>query len=209
MEKRRPGEFFQHRLKEEEETEEEIEEEEEEDDDDELENGENGFKPKEFGLGKKKKRNSEGLSVSFLRRLEELQNFKDKFGHVNPDKYSSLGVWCSSQRVKHNKGRLTRQEIEALDDIGFDWNPSRQKSTQQRIQDLIEFQQVHGKGKLPIYYRTLKTKDKKLMSLARWIATLRSSTRCGHLSRKDIATLEELGVPMDKAKQAQKWMIDK
>jgi hypothetical protein len=78
------------------------------------------------------------LKSPFDRRFEELKAFKEKFGHCDVSKskadknkpYVSLGGWCSQVRRYSRKSaeegnpsilKLTKDQIEMLNSIGFRW----------------------------------------------------------------------------------------
>jgi superfamily II DNA or RNA helicase len=62
----------------------------------------------------------------WLQMLQELENFKEKFGDCNVpqvDKvYRKLGRWVNDQRVYYNKGKLITYRKELLEDLGMIWN---------------------------------------------------------------------------------------
>jgi len=62
---------------------------------------------------------------NFKQKADELRSFKEKHGHVDVSKHktSSLGTWVETQRKKKKKGLLKQEEIEALEQIGFVWEP--------------------------------------------------------------------------------------
>jgi superfamily II DNA or RNA helicase len=58
--------------------------------------------------------------------FQELQLFKDKFGHCRVNQRSTthkkLGIWVFNQRLRYRKGKLTADRIAKLESIGFEWN---------------------------------------------------------------------------------------
>lgn len=66
-------------------------------------------------------------------RLNECKAFRQKFGHCRiPTKYKEnkqLGIWVQEQRRKYKckkqdkkcRGRLSREQIDLLNEIGFSW----------------------------------------------------------------------------------------
>lgn len=57
-------------------------------------------------------------------RLNELRAFKSKYGHVRvPTKDGKkLGTWVMIQRLQYQKNALTSERIEALEEVGFEWD---------------------------------------------------------------------------------------
>jgi len=116
------------------------------------------------------------MKKSFDERIEDLQEFKTKFGHCNVpriyDSDPSLASWCHCLRISFrqiNEGnkkpmkKLTSNQITLLQDLGFEWtrlqNPrekSEQKSFEQRIEELKVFKTQNGN------LRVTERKDKNL-----------------------------------------------
>jgi len=73
------------------------------------------------------------LTVSFEQRCHDLEAFKSEFGHCNVSHSHSadpsLGNWCYKMRFTYNqiqqgqtpKNKLTEDQIERLEEIGFKW----------------------------------------------------------------------------------------
>ena len=84
-----------------------------------------------FDCNPKKK----GRRHTFEKRFEELEAYKAKHGHCNTIPYvKSLGIWCSRVRrsvkkMKNNEAPvvagLSEENIQRLEDIGFDCNPKK------------------------------------------------------------------------------------
>ncbi len=102
---------------------------------------------------------------TFNDRLEELKQFKEKYGHCNvPQGYAadpSLGHWCSHMRssyknFRNGKGRklgMSEERIQQLEQLGFQWVGKHggywAKSFEERMADLREFKKVNGHCNVP------------------------------------------------------------
>tara|TARA_B100000989_G_scaffold198039_1_gene149548 strand:+ start:89 stop:3943 length:3855 start_codon:yes stop_codon:yes gene_type:complete len=53
----------------------------------------------------------------------ELKEFKKETGHVFPSAKKPLGFWSLRQRSNFKKGKLSKDKIELLESLGFDWDP--------------------------------------------------------------------------------------
>ena len=87
---------------------------------------------------------------SFEERLDELQTFKAKHGHVRvtmkQDK--SLGKFCRDMRsARRATGRrtmaITEDRVKALDELGFDWG-GKKMTFDERLEELKAFKAKHG-----------------------------------------------------------------
>ena len=60
--------------------------------------------------------------------LRRLATYKSEHGHVNvpwgyvTTKDVRLGQWVSNQRVKKSKQKLTKEQVEQLEELGFVWS---------------------------------------------------------------------------------------
>jgi hypothetical protein len=77
----------------------------------------------------------DGIHPSFDKRLKELQEFKNEFGHCflcrTSTTHKSLGRWCTGVRRLHSKMKndtlvisdtaLSRKQLSQLEEIGFVW----------------------------------------------------------------------------------------
>ena len=87
---------------------------------------------------------------TFAQRIEDLQAYKEKHGHVNVKRSEdkSLYDFCNNMRLARNRPEkstvaLTDDRIASLDALGFDWNMST-KSFAQRMDDLRAYKEKHG-----------------------------------------------------------------
>lgn len=61
--------------------------------------------------------------VQWRERLEELETFRQEFGHTNvPMSFGTLGQWCTKQRREFNSGSMSQSRIDGLNNIGFIWD---------------------------------------------------------------------------------------
>lgn len=77
---------------------------------------------------------------------KQLCEFKSKHGHclVNTETSGSFGRWIGSQRQHYrNKRIITKEQIDLLNAIGFDWEPQGNR-WDRRYEELRNFQQKNG-----------------------------------------------------------------
>jgi len=140
-------------------------------------------------------------NASFEKRIEELQAFRAKHGHVRVtvkhDK--TLYEFCANMRsARRNPGTgmtITDDRIKALDELGFAWE-DKIKSFEKRIEELQAFRAKHG------HVRVTVTHDKRLYEFC---ANMRSAGRnpgTGMAITDDrIKALDELGFTWEGGKR--------
>lgn len=137
---------------------------------------------------------------TFDSRIQELQEYKAKYGHCrvsrNDSTYYSLGSWCHNMRVAHRTSQkqddpdipsMSQEKIDALDAIGFDWDmkePRQMKSFEERIEDLKEFKETHGHTRVPTGYA-------KNPSLAYWCNNVRNAFKMKNTGKKQYIALTQ------------------
>lgn len=105
-------------------------------------------------------------------RFEEVKSFKDNHGHFDIPRncaYKEMKNWISLQRLnykrlkqgKETQGRLSKQQIEKLESIGFPWAPC-DDTWNQRYEELLKFRNEHGHTYVP-------QKCKKHPELGVWV----------------------------------------
>lgn len=115
--------------------------------------------------------------------LSELKKYKRKYGttHVDPDIDQDLHDWTKNIRANYRhqalnqttaadrRPRLATSKLEALNNMGFDWNTSELRQDYLRWKDMLPrlqaFQAKHGHTRVP--------KDYKDYNLYRWTQNIR------------------------------------
>ncbi len=123
------------------------------------------------------------------KRFSELSLFKAKIGHCDvPDKWGEnpkLSHWVGVQRRNYSKGKINRERITRLNEIGFVWEPI-DATWSERFSELIKFKELNGHCHVPQRFA-----DNPI--LGRWIARQRASIKRKQLSNERMRLLEEIG----------------
>ena len=78
-------------------------------------------------------------------RFNELVKYKAKRGGCNvPRRQGPLGRWVHHQRESYKKNRLSKDSIDRLNGIGFDWKCARTSSWEIQFNELINYKAKHG-----------------------------------------------------------------
>jgi len=92
-----------------------------------------------FTWGKPRSRPQE--NVGWEKRFSQLQMFAQEHGHCNipngrkqQNPLRKLVTWMIDQRISRKKGKLSKERIRQLDDIGFAWNKAQTKSSAEENQ---------------------------------------------------------------------------
>lgn len=110
---------------------------------------------------------------------------------------TKLGVWISGQRYMYSKGKLKKEQIKLLEDIGMEWH--RDKSRWET--GFMYAEQYYGEYKHLNPEADYVTDDG--FALGRWIATQRKKYKDGKISGDRIARLDELEIIWDMS--SAKW----
>jgi hypothetical protein len=117
------------------------------------------------------------IQDSWMKYYQELKEFKNIYGHtmVSPYNHSSkrwksLSLWVRNQRsqyIKYQKGKskgcfLTKDRIQLLEEIGFQWHVQNDRWMDQ-YRKLLEFQKKFGTVHVPTDYQDDP-------SLSRWVS---------------------------------------
>jgi hypothetical protein len=90
--------------------------------------------------------------------FEEFKKFRETHGHGNlrtsGELATPLGVWVGRQRCKYSKNnhyssRLTKDQIQRLNSVGFLWTSTRTDAIfEERFQELRAYKKKHGHTKV-------------------------------------------------------------
>ncbi|MBI5451344.1 MAG: Helicase associated domain protein [Gammaproteobacteria bacterium] len=127
----------------------------------------------------------------------ELLAYKATHGHTNVPRDSSayLGAWVGIQRKAFNRGNISPDRKEKLDEIGFIWSALDSK-WEDRFNELAAYKSEYGDVNVSQNWPT---------SLAKWISTQRGLEKIGGLSSERKIRLEELGFVWDSFES--KWEL--
>eukprot|EP00435_Cladocopium_sp_Y103_P015327 s274_g3.t1 len=129
--------------------------------------------------------------------INRLRKYNAEHGHVLvPLRYETcdgfkLGRWVNRKRVAKSKGRLAKEQIAILDDLGFIWDVYGHL-WEQGINRLRQYKAEHGHVLVPWGYETSDG-----FRLARWVNVKRTTKSKGNLDKEKIASLDDLGFVWD------------
>lgn len=116
-----------------------------------------------------------------------LRAYRKRYGNCNVPtrwpKNTSLAAWTSRMRADRRKKRLTKAQIQQLDQIGFCWDLG---TWEKRLEELKTFKKKHRHCNVPYNYQPNLT-------LARWVVNIRHRKKQGILAKERVRLLNELG----------------
>ncbi len=130
---------------------------------------------------------------SFEKGFMETAKYKEQYGNANvPHDYKTpqgykLQQWQGCQRHSYKKGKLDREKIRRLEDVGFVWS-LKEESFEVGLQETIKYKELFGSPNAPQSYVTANG-----FNLGSWQSTKRQSYKMGKLSAERIRKLEEVG----------------
>ena len=109
---------------------------------------------------------------------EKLRLYKEANGNcLVPQSQGKLGNWVESQRLRRkkqlgNQKKLTKDQIQMLDDLGFAWSAEErfQELWEQKFLQLKAYAEEHGHCQVP---RRPNDRDKSVFALSRWVERMR------------------------------------
>lgn len=142
--------------------------------------------------------------ISFEERLEQLKEFKQKFGHMNVSQrpgnhYCTLGHWVNTQRTHYkrfkNTGKSfkTEKQFELLDSLGFVWSPTF--SWDEMYEKLCWHKERYGNINIPTRF-----KNRQYNRLGKWLYVQRhryqllKQGKKSPLKPRQIELLSKLGI---------------
>jgi hypothetical protein len=149
-----------------------------------------GFDPKSFPEPLTKVQRLLGQQADWRDRLERLRRFVAEHGHGNvsrscPDK--KLYNFVQRVRMRKRQGTITQEELTALNELGFSFEPSREITPAwMRVYKVLEvYYQEHGNCQVPRQYPSDQ-------ALAEFVAQQKQRGRKGLLLAEHIRLLNEL-----------------
>jgi len=130
--------------------------------------------------------------VGWNERLEELKAYKLLNGNCNISTYGKtsknvqLGNWVENQRTAYKKGKLSSEQIESMNGIGFEWVRHKIVGWDGRFEQLKDYKKDHGDCNVPRKYKANP-------QLASWVNTNRTKYKNGKLSKERIESLQGIG----------------
>ena len=136
-------------------------------------------------------------SISTILVIETTENWIEKYGQLKqyitkngntkvPIDHPSLGIWVSRQRQQKTKGRLPKERVRLLDEVGFIWDHLAYEWKEKYL-ELKEFIDHNQDANLP----------GKGTSLGDWMVSQRKAKREGKLSNERIQLLDKIGFSWD------------
>ncbi len=118
-------------------------------------------------------------------RFAELMAYKATHGHVDvpTDPSNKLWVWVRKQRQSGGKDSLSKDRLQRLVEIGFDWDP-RASLWEEMFAELLAYKAEHGDVNVPDNWPT---------PLGAWVGKQRNTKRTNILSLDRLHRLNEIG----------------
>jgi superfamily II DNA or RNA helicase len=104
-------------------------------------------------------------------------------GYTTPSGFK-LGTWCAGCREKHKVGQLPSQRVEALDALGFVWDPL-QHDFERGLIELAAYVAANGDARVPTKHITSSG-----FKLGGWCSERRNQHKAGRLGAERVAALE-------------------
>lgn len=125
--------------------------------------------------------------------------FYERNGHLSvPRTEKTLYTWILSQRAKYRDGKLTVEEIEALNAIGMVWEID--DNWESFFSEAKQFYEDNGHLDIPATYTTASG-----VNLGKWYRSQRDNYRNGSLDQSKIKRLESIGIQWQSVK-IRTWM---
>ncbi|EDN70824.1 helicase domain protein [Beggiatoa sp. PS] len=133
------------------------------------------------------------LEDAWDENFAELVQYKNMYDDCNVpskwDKNPTLGIWVQHQRHNNKKGKISKEHIERLNQLGFMWE-LLDTAWEEMFLALIKYKKENGDCNVP-------QRDVNNKRLGRWVRTQRKAKQDGKLSQERIQRLETLGFIWD------------
>ena len=130
-------------------------------------------------------RSTQPSLAPWKQRLDELTKYKSEHGHCNvPTSQRPLGRWVQSQREAYKKNKLSKERVQKLNKLGFDWSPQgTPRSWDELFDELTKYKAEHGHCNVPRSHESLGT----------WVNRQRQAYKKGKLPEGRVQKLNEHG----------------
>jgi superfamily II DNA or RNA helicase len=123
-------------------------------------------------------------------KILALKSYKQKHGHcLVINRHHELGPWVNWLRQQFSKGKLSKEQISNLEDLGFEWDPLSAK-WEIMFNRLIQYKKEYGNCRV---VRELE----EYKDLGVWVAMHRQAYKKNKIPRERISRLEEIGFEWD------------
>jgi superfamily II DNA or RNA helicase len=129
-------------------------------------------------------------SSEWIKSFEDLLLFKTKHGHCRvPITYKNnkkLAIWVHTQRYNYNRDQISKEQIEKLNSIGFEWDPFN-SDWDSCFNALREYIIIHRSSNVPLNYISGD------LRLGKWVSRQRQRYKKGFIPVDRITKLDEIG----------------
>ena len=130
------------------------------------------------------------VCVGWDERFEQLKGYKKDHGDCNvPARYKvnpSLGQWVNDQRKAYKNGKLSKERIESLQEVGFAGREVSVVGWDERFHQLEAYKEKNGDC-------NVSTLDEDYKQLGKWVDRQRQAFKKNKLSKVRINRLEGIG----------------
>ena len=134
----------------------------------------------------------ESYDSRWKKQYDLLVEYKKEYGNIDVPYYYEvhdvkLGSWLNTQRTFYSKNKLSKERIDALNELGINWSLI-DESRDKYFELLEEYKKEHGDINVPQHYEVNGYK------LGHWISKKRTLYSKNMLSKEQIDKLESLGM---------------
>eukprot|EP00977_Amphora_coffeiformis_P000390 scaffold108_cov162-Amphora_coffeaeformis.AAC.1 len=121
--------------------------------------------------------------------FQVLKEYKQQHGHCNvPQKQKPLGVWVKNQRYLYVQKKLSQNQIDKLEKIGFHWgkNYPAPKTWDDMLEELIKHKKTFGHCNVAI-----NDDPARRNPLSKWVVEQRKQGKCFRRQMPTHMTLQQ------------------
>ena len=140
--------------------------------------------------------------------LEIKQNFKTLNGIDYDENGYNFGIWLTNQRQMYKKGKLSKERIELLKQIGMRFETRDNDEVWNQMYMLAElYFKEYGNPDIPSRFKTLNgiDEDENGYNLGYWLGNQRQMYKKGKLPKERIELLEKIGMHFETRDNDEVW----